>query len=135
MIEFDHSRYPLVISTTRDAFTAGDAIVYEDTINSLYARDERFSLVSLASGVKIPNPRVIRRLGAWLRDTRDLRRQYVIATGIYLDAPVLRNVLSFLNSLAPSPVPQELFATPDEAIAYAQRMLHLEAAPPQSRTG
>jgi hypothetical protein len=135
VIEFDDSRYPLVISTTREAFTAGDAILYEDTINSLYDRDERFALVSLASGVKAPNPRVIRRLGSWLRDTRALRREYIIATGIYLDAPVLRNVLSFLNSLAPSPVPQELFATPDEAIAYAERMLHLDNAPPQSRTG
>ena len=135
MLEVDDSRFPLVVMTNRDEFTADDALKYEDTLDALYARDERFALVFLSVGVKMPEARILRRLSVWMRERRRERRTLEVATAVYLSSTFIRGALRFINQLAPPPSPQEVFDSQEAAMSWAQEMLASESMPMNSRTG
>jgi hypothetical protein len=135
VLEYDDSRFPLVVFTNRDEFTGEDAVQYEDYMNALFERDERFATVFLSIGVKMPAGRILRRLAAWMRGVKTERARLELGSAVYLSSSVVRGALGLINSLAPPPSPQELFGSPEEALAWASDLLEKNGVATHARTG
>jgi hypothetical protein len=128
VLEYDDSRFPLVVFTNRDEFTGQDAVDFEDHMAGLLARGERFATVFLSIDVKMPEPRVLRRLSRWMGEVAEQRGALEVCAAVYLSSTFIRGALRFVNQLAPPPMPQELFADPDEAIAWVLDRLERDRA-------
>ena len=126
VLEFDDSRFPLVVFTNRHEFTGQDAVAFEDHMAQLLARGERFATVFLSMDVKMPEPRILRRLSRWMAEVAEQRATFEVCAAIYLSSTIIRGALRFINHLAPPPMPQEVFGNPEDAIEWPMQRLEGE---------
>jgi hypothetical protein len=123
MLEIDDTRSPLIFLEFRGQLTMADVEAYEDYWAKKFAAGGMTGSVVRAIDVPMPAVAVLKRLAMWVEDNKVVLPQRSIGTAMCLESAVLRGAVRFINTLAPSPAPQAVFSTWDEAVAWTSERL------------
>ena len=122
-IQFDESRWPLVILTFDGVPTDAEFEAYLAQTLLLYARKQRHAyVVDTRKGGLLPRGQR-QRQGEWLKEHKDLLALYSAGTAIVMTSSVLRFVLATIYLIQPPFVPTEIFATIEQATSWVEGCL------------
>ncbi len=97
-------------------------------LSAHFGAEREFALAVRMSGLKIPEIRLLKEMGAWTRDHKDDVARYVVRSALCTSSAMARGALKFVNDISRTRQEQEVFADWDEALAWAR-----EAFAPGSR--
>lgn len=124
VIQFDDSRWPLLVIRVDGRPTAGDVEHYMKLHTQLLDGKGRFASIADLTALRVPE------LGAIKRYTKSASegdlQALTIASAFVAPTPALRGMLSFVNQLLPPKVPTVVAKTFEQALAHCVE--HLEAA-------
>lgn len=118
MFSSDDSRAPLIIQEFRGALSMDDVRAFEDDWAARFAAGERTGAVVRAVNVPMPSIATLKQLAAWVDQNRARLQTHSVGFGMCIDSAVVRGAVRFINTLTPPPIPQAVFATRPEAIAW-----------------
>lgn len=122
----DDSRAPLIIQEFRGALSLDDVRLFADFWAARFANGERTGAVVGAKDVPMPSLATLKQLAAWVDDNRSQLQACSVGFGMCIDSAVVRGAVRFINTLTPPPIPQAVFATQAEAIAWVTERLEQE---------
>jgi predicted DNA repair protein MutK len=96
---------------------------YSEAMDRVFSEGKVVGIVMHTVDLGMPELSALKQLGTWMSTHQEATREHVVGIGIHLTSPMLRGALSFVNTLAPSVVPQEVFKTRTEAEAWIVELL------------
>lgn len=127
-IDFDDSRFPLVIITFNAAAPRDEFMAYLDRMDALSARGERIALVYHARPAATSRDNMDLQI-EWLKKRRDLLANRCVGCAFVLESVAQRFLLS--AALMFQLLPYTVSATVPEAVAWAEGQLR---NPPPPKT-
>ncbi len=122
-VRIDETAWPMVIVHFDGTPTDEEFAGYLRHFDGVLARQEAYAVIFDAS-VSSMAPFAQRRQQAdWLKRNHDGIKRYCRGAAFVLPSMAMRAVLSTIFLLAPLPVPRQICATLDEAMAWTHRRL------------
>jgi hypothetical protein len=130
--KFDESRWPIVVVTLPTQALAGAAFEkYLSDVGRYYQRGPAFGLVVDIRQAPPFNAGQRRRIGEEIDLAAREHPTVRVVQGIVLASAVQRGIVNAINWLTKKPGQTAVFATVDDAVAWAQK--ELRAAPAKDR--
>lgn len=128
-IECDESRWPIVIFRTIGIPSEPQVDRFIAKADELLARGQTYVVIfdNTYSGRATPYMR--KRAGDWLSSNGKRLGQHCLGTGLVFPNAAFRFVLSTVMLVVSHPVPHEVCATVEEAVAWAEAQLHRRRGP------
>ncbi|AKF07426.1 hypothetical protein [Sandaracinus amylolyticus] len=121
-LQFDESRFPLVVLRCPTAFDVRGAEALQSGLERLFARRQKFVLVCDIRPVsRVPDAVVRKRLADVMNlpQVREGQAQYQLGSANVVDSAPLRAALTALLWLWTPPTPMATFAGTDEAVRWS----------------
>lgn len=117
----DDTLFPLIIVTSRNEITERDVDDLELAFEHVFARGERFAVVTRSSTPKFPSSNVRTRIAAWANkpSVHLATARYNVGHCYVLESAVVRGAMTAIHWLWDPPNPQHAAATYDEAVEWA----------------
>ena len=119
----DTSQWPIVVHTSEGAMGPDQMLAFIDGCNSCLLRKSRYYTVfdsSRLSTFRMPDRD---RIVAWLKDNDAQIRRYSVGTSVVLSSATLRFVISSVLLVYKPAAPIKVWATLEEAMAYARQQV------------
>jgi serine/threonine-protein kinase len=116
-IEINTDQWPACFIKIDGDHSLADYEQYIATFERLYKRGERFAVVTYLKRYAVRRE-IVARMGRWFRETEPLIHRYWASNAIVSPSGGFRFVLGTVYLIKPLPVPNRVFATPDEALDF-----------------
>jgi hypothetical protein len=129
-IEIDTSHFPLVRQVLHPGLVDDDIDHMAKCYQSLFANDQRYSLVVVASDAGLPSAVMRRRLSEWETQNASMILKLNVGVALVLRSAIQRGALTALNWIRTPVVPQKAMPTERDAVQWCVgRLLENDIVP------
>lgn len=122
-ITFDESRLPLVVVTFRGTATSAEFEEYLRRLSANLDRKQPTAIVIDSREFLVMPAAQRKRQAEWIDATRTVRTRYTLGTAFVINSPLMRGALTAIFWLTKYDTPYVVVATPEEAEAWALKLL------------
>lgn len=119
MLEIDDSRFPLIRMELSIELTTDDLEQYGRYMEGRFDDRRRFAGLVVIRDLAMPSVAILKQLAEWARAHESSSAHVLVGSSIVATSPLVRGAIAFTNKMAPSPAPQAVFSTEEEAEAWA----------------
>lgn len=132
-IDYDESRSPLVVITSRGSTTDPDFESYLAKMIATLSLKRRYGVLFDARDAERPTPAQRRRQAQWMKEHAPLLKQYSVGMAFVIDKAIIRGSLTAILWLQPMPMAHTVCATVDAAEAWLGERLKAVGLRPGGR--
>jgi hypothetical protein len=119
-IEIDDRPWPIVLLTSRGSSDDATFAEFLERLGELHRQPAPFSIVWDARAAGRSDPAHVAAQGRWLRENRDVVRARLAGIAFVFSSPIHRFVMSGVFLVQRLPTPYTVWASLDEARAWAE---------------